>query len=165
MWAVPTAASSRSLRDLAGRLVAAARSTPFELHVTLLGAVEGERGHDEVAGAIRGWQRFQVDFEAVDDEDHVFRCLTLRTSSEDLARLREALTAVFTDVSPGPYRPHLSLLYGALGADERRRLLQGSNLPSPLPGMEVEAVELWDTGPDDWTEWRRLDRWALGTGD
>ncbi len=152
------------MRDLAGRLVAAARSAPFELHVTLLGAVEGELDHDEVAAALGGWRRFRVRFEAVDDEDHVFRCLTMRTTSGELARLREALSAVAQDVSPGPYRPHLSLLYGALDPAERRRLLTAAGVPSPLPGIEVEAVELWDTGSDDWIEWRRLDRWALGSG-
>ena len=157
---MPAASSDEWFRAAIARFATLAGTDPFPPHMTLVGEV-GVFDRDAVQAAIRGHGQLSVAFVAVDDEDQRFRCVTLRAAPEPLAELRERLLPVMPSGSTDPYRPHLSLLYGDLPPDERRRIVEAARLPASLPEVVVDAVAVWDTSPERWTEWRELDRWPL----
>jgi hypothetical protein len=69
---------------------------------------------------------FTVDLVALADSDERFRCITISAAPTP------ALAAV--------ERPHLSLLYAELPAEERAALRASVDLPLP---MTIEIAELW----------------------
>jgi hypothetical protein len=160
-WAVPDASSRRWCDAQITALADRADSRGFAAHLTLVGEACGGWTNEDVAAALRGAGPVHVELTEVDDEDATYRCVTLRAAPAGPTELRRRLLTVVEDRGAGTFRPHLSVLYGALDPERRRALVREVALRTPLPPVVVDAVAAWDTSDDDWSRWHEVARWPL----
>lgn len=100
---------------------------PFEPHVTLLGDLacsleEAREGLRRIGEAARS---FAVDFEGIDSGDTFHRAVYLRVRrSEGVIQARKTAERFLGDraAETEPFEPHLSLAYGILDEETRRRI-------------------------------------------
>jgi len=114
-------------------------STPrFEPHMTLLSRItlpeKKVLGRSaELAGCLRP---FRVELADIVDLDEFFRCLFVTVRADKpILRARRAACRVFAR-QWAPYMPHVSLVYGKLPADTRKKIARGLRL---LPGQAFEV--------------------------
>jgi len=155
LWLVPDRGSEefRRLNDLITEQAEAYGTPEFEPHVTVVGGVEAEK------------KRVASEAEKLAEEGDPFvlslaetRCSTTEHQCvfvlvEPTARLLKlhlrASESVGTD--EGMYVPHLSLVYGRMGIEERARVA-GSVAESVPDEVRATAIEVVETGKpvEDW---------------
>lgn len=126
VWLVPENSTRAMLDAFIASLSQGAGSKPFPAHMTVFsGMTRNERGVKTlVAEEFAGLPPVELDVLGSGQSDHYFRTLFLALEGNDeLYFVAEALRATTDPNSEYRLRPHLSLLYGELPEDERRKLL------------------------------------------
>lgn len=160
LWLTP---SGQAYRYLTRKILAYSRrhSTPrFEPHVTLLSGVtlpEEEAKSRSTALAAR-LAPFEIRLGKCDYTDEYFRCLFYRLApSVAVADAQEIARQVFGLCDRRPYLPHLSLIYGNLSIEVKRRLAAG--LSGDL-SFAVSRIHLYSvSGPPP--GWRSVGTYTL----
>jgi 2'-5' RNA ligase len=132
----------------------------FEPHVTLLG---GLAGAEETLSAARrlaaGLRPFEVQLLGASTGLEFLHCVFVTVAgTPELVGARTLAREAFGVQPAEPFRPHLSLVYGDLGAEEKEfaRLAAGELRSS----FVADALHLVDTsGPA--SRWRRLERFPF----
>src|SRR5437879_1543205 len=126
LWLMPEGRAGDRLRALIGELARRHRTPSFLPHLTLLGGIPGpeEAALSRAAGPARGLAPIAIRLREVETSDEYFRCVFVR--AEPTKALRGAhvdARAALAGAAPTPFKPHLSLLYGRLGPNERAAVL------------------------------------------
>jgi 2'-5' RNA ligase len=114
LWLCPEPAAEALLGGCIADLAAEGGMPAFAPHVTLLGDLQGPPGRTlEACRPLLPAQAVSASVTGIGRTGNFFMALFLDLAlSPDLAGLREALAA-HLGVVTGPFRPHLSLAYGA----------------------------------------------------
>lgn len=153
---MPEGAPRERLAGLIDRLADRHRSERFPPHLTLLAGVPGPR-RDVLSRAATAAARLaplELQLGGVDGRDEHFRCLFARvTPSAPLLATHEAAARAFGREREPAYLPHLSLLYGALPAEEKQRLAREIDCEVDLL-FQARSLHVWRTeGPvAEWCE-------------
>ena len=161
LWLMP---GGQRYRDLTCRIQTWSRrhSTPrFEPHVTLLSGITlpEREALSRAAALARGLAPFEVRLGEVDFTDEYFRCLFLRVqSTEPLVHVHRRACEVFGLRDRRPYLPHLSLLYGSLPLEVKKRITSrtSGNLTFRVSRIHLYSVN----GPP--AAWRPAGTFNLG---
>lgn len=164
LWLVPPedvrCGLARRIDDLAERL-----GTPrFEPHVTLLAGIEAEAG--QVAAQSRGLvERLEpvgLRLTRAGGRDEFFRCVFLEVEPEPgLVAAHGRARDRFRKGKEPPFFPHLSLVYGRLGSDQKAALIEEINEDASWR-IETHAAELWVVLTEGAAEeWRVVERLPL----
>jgi 2'-5' RNA ligase len=157
LWLMPEAEPRDRLAALIARLAARLSTPAFAPHVTLLAAIAGAPPKDVLATArtlAADLRPFAVHFEGVEGRDEYFRCLFARAVVDAPLHAAHAAAARAFRRQPDPaFFPHLSLVYGALPAQDKRQLtleLAGSLVMS----FAADRLHVWRTqgAVSDWRE-------------
>ena len=163
LWLMPEAEPREHLAALIARLAVRLSTPAFAPHVTLLAAIEGASPEDVLATAramSASLRPFAVHLDGVEGRDKYFRCLFARAVPDAPLRAAHAAAARAFRRQPDPaFPPHLSLVYGELGAEDKRQLaleLAGSLVTS----FEADHLHVWRT-QGAVSDWRELGVFAL----
>ena len=149
LWLLPDEADR--LAPVLASLAAAHGGPRFAPHLTLLGSIPGDDLRRGAAALASRLPPLTLPTGAVVGADRWFRCVTLQVPcTAALQAARSAAEAAF-GVPPRPWRPHISLLYGALTAPARASLIAA--LPDLPPTVRFSRLSLVRTvGPaESWT--------------
>ena len=161
LWLVP---EGEIHRRLLGRITELSRrfgTPPFEPHVTLLPGIEVDDDTarlrtSELAALLRP---IRVQLTSPGHEDEYFRSVFVDVDpSPELLEARRLSTRVFGIEGAGPFRPHLSLLYGDLREEERRQAVD--SVAEGGAAFPVRRLELVRTAGRV-EEWGRMAALAL----
>ena len=156
LWIIPEGETYRELKRLIESLSRKYSTPPFEPHITVLGRVLGSDSElfsksSQVGSLIRP---FHVALKTVDYLDEYFRCLFIRAGkSREIIDLHTTAKRMFTIQDTKSYMPHVSLIYGSLPADVKKKIISdiGNDFPD---AVEVRSIHLIsasvDTDPRDW---------------
>lgn len=137
-------------------------ATPlFEPHITLLAEITLPEEQVlaraiKVASALRP---FQVELGDVSYLDEYFRCLFVRVvPTGALLNAHRAAREAFGQHGGPPYEPHLSLVYGKLGIETKRKIADGLvSLAGRKFAVKNLVVYRVRGAPSDWNPVRRLE--------
>lgn len=152
LWLMP---GGQTYRHLARRILEFSRrhSTPrFEPHVTLFSGITlpEPEAISHAATLARRLAPFEVRLGEVDFTDEYFRCLFLCVLSADaLLEAHKTACEVFGLRDQQPYTPHLSLMYGSLPLEVKKRIAAG---PSAHLSFQASRLHLYSVNgrPDVW---------------
>jgi 2'-5' RNA ligase len=160
LWLMP---AGQTYRDLARMILALSRrhSTPrFEPHVTLLSGIAlRESGAISRTAVLAGrLAPLEIRAEAVDFTEDYFRCLFFRVvPTNAVSKARASACKVFGPRDPQPYSPHMSLLYGNLPLEVKKRM---ASRPSASWSFQASRIHLYRVeGPVE--AWRRVGSFSL----
>lgn len=157
LWLVPPAELHASLEAAILGLARRHGTEAFEPHVTLLGGLEAPAaGLSSPARRLaEGLRPFEVHLVGASTGLDFYRCVYVAAAGTPELLFAHALAREAFEVQPEePFRPHLSLVYGDLGAEEKEfaRLAAGDLRSSFL----ADALHVVDTsGPV--SGWKRVE--------
>jgi len=128
----------------------------FRPHITLVSDVKG--GEAEARDAVRivagVTPRITLGVQSVTHSSQVFRAVVLECGHGDeaLQRLRDVLARDLIVRDQKPFRPHVSVVYGLLGEEERRAVAIGAE-EQVGQTITIASLSLVDTGSDDAGAW------------
>jgi 2'-5' RNA ligase len=161
LWLVPEEPIRAQLSETIRRLALRLGTPAFEPHVTLLGGLLRPEAEvvSKAEALARLVPRLELRVSGVEGRDEYFRCLFLRVEDDPaLLDAHSRALAVFGRAADRPLLPHLSLVYGRLGDEEKRTLI--AEIDSS-PSFEVAALEVHETeGPP--VRWHRAARLPVG---
>lgn len=139
------------------RLARELKTVPFEPHITVVGGFEVDV--EEASGvalrlaALR--QPFSVKLTGIDVANEHFRAASLLVEpTPSLAALHDAVETAL-GVDRELYQPHMSLIYGDLDHETKRKAVENLDLPLPLE-ITVDRLALWATDPQLVVGWREV---------
>jgi 2'-5' RNA ligase superfamily len=152
LWLMP---GGQTYRQLARRILAFSRrhSTPrFEPHVTLLSGIilPEPEAVSRAATLARRLTPFEVRLDEVAFAEEYFRCIFLCVMPADaLLEAHQAACEVFGLCDQPTYTPHLSLMYGSLPPEVKKRIAAG---PSARLSFQAVRLHLYSVNgrPDVW---------------
>lgn len=171
LWLVSSGSDHAQLLSLVQRIAGENGLVPFQPHVTLISTFQGDS--DAILASFKSLlsppssssQSFYLPFmDAVagTDPNHwKYRCVyALCDKTQPLEELRDRALEILALTPSEPYMPHLSLAYSECAlevrkawADKVREEVVG------MRGVDVTAVELWDTTSKVEAEWSKV--WSL----
>jgi 2'-5' RNA ligase len=165
LWLMPGGAVRERLSALIRRQAARLGTGPFPPHVTLLSGLEGEEERllataAPLAASVRP---LRLRLAGVEGREEHFRCLFARAEADEPLRAAHAAAARAFGREPDPaFLPHLSLVYGTLSPETRRRL--AAELAVAVTGsFAARRLHVFRTdGPVG--DWREIGAYALGGG-
>lgn len=193
IWAMPEegspfhAASVSAVSSLSERF----GCTPFEPHVTVIGAFGSGEGLDELEVVRRMEQLaattrpYEVKVKELTSGKLFFQCVYLKMvpTPEVLGLHRKAVEIMGMDADVAAYLPHLSLIYGDLTEEQQEEakalarasfpslipaatngsLAAESDRPSATPSFHVSSLALYRTDPTDFSmkTWEKLTEFPL----
>jgi 2'-5' RNA ligase len=125
LWLMPEGSVRDRLAALVGRLATRLGTEPFPPHVTLLsGIADAEDDVLRAAAALApALPPLGLSLGPVLGGEEHFRCLFVRLAADEAIRSAHAAAARAFGREPDPaFLPHLSLVYGALPPETKRRL-------------------------------------------
>lgn len=155
-WLMPDGEVGAELQGWIDRLSVRFRTPRFPAHVTLF----GEAGMEEQAAleagrrAVEATAPFTVRLEGIDGRDEHYRCLfALAEKSKPLLAAHEALSRALAREPDAAFLPHLSLVYGTLGEDQKLALRHEAGSDVSLR-FDARRLHAWRTGGPvaDWRE-------------
>ena len=160
LWLMPEGAERERLAALIEDLAARLGTRPFAPHVTLLPGLEGREERILATAALlaASVRPFRVRLVAVEGRDEHFRCLFARAEADEPLLAAHAAAARAFDRGPDPaFLPHLSLVYGTLAPETKRRLA-AELVGAAALSFEVSSLRVWRTeGPvGGWRELRAV---------
>ena len=165
LWLMPEGDARKRLSGLIDSLALRLDTEGFAPHVTLLPGLGGPQSRvvDDARLLAGRLQPCSLGFTVVDGEEQYFRCLFLRVGDDPGLHDAHALAARQFGRQPDPgFCPHLSLVYGALGARRKAGLvseLSGETATS----FDAGRLHVWKTeGPVG--DWRELAAFDLTAG-
>ncbi len=159
LWLVPGGDSLERLTALIAGLAARLGTPSFLPHITLIPGLVGDEAAlaDRTEASAGRLSAPRVQLGPLEATDEYFRCLYLKAEPAAALRALHLRAAEAFEVRPDPaFLPHLSLVYGHLEADQRRRITAALEADPPR-AFEAVSLELWRTeGPvPDWASRRR----------
>jgi len=162
IWLVPAGDVYARLADTIEQLGAAYAAPKFPPHVTLLGALTGDRrGLIAACGRVAAVTRpFTIRLRQVDFTDMYFRCLFVRAAlSLPLQTAYRAARREFSGRQERRFMPHLSLLYGRFPRTLKEQLVAELQSDFDLE-FKVRALQLYRTQGEPRC-WRRIATFGL----
>jgi len=157
LWLMPGGEAGGRLSALVDSLAERLGTTPFPPHVTLLSGIDAPSDEEVLATSRSLAGRLPplaVRLAAVEGRAEHFRCLFARAAADaPLVSAHAAAARAFGRTPDPAFLPHLSLVYGALEPDTKRRLAAG--LRGALESsFEARRLHVWRTEgrPGDWHE-------------
>ncbi len=144
LWLMPEPAERARLEALIHRLSHRLGTPPFTPHVTLLGGLHGgEQGLvDRLHELARDLPPLSLRLTQVGGQDAFFRCLYVEAEGGAALGASHARAAAQLDVrTRASFFPHLSLVYGQLSSEQKRRL--AGELRPEVEARTVLFPELW----------------------
>jgi 2'-5' RNA ligase len=162
LWLMPEGDTAERLAARIDRLAARHGTERFAPHLTLLSALElaEPRALEAARLAAAKLAPFAVTLDGIEGHEGYFRCLFVRAEDDGALRAAHVTAARAFGRQPDPgFLPHVSLVYGMLGPDEKRAIAQevGDDLRLRF---EACQLHLWRTeGPV--ADWRELGAFGL----
>ncbi|XP_078428250.1 cyclic phosphodiesterase-like [Wolffia australiana] len=163
VWALPQEAVSERVKRVMKALRKEFGGPEFEPHITIVGATrlthEAALRNLHAASAIVG--PYTARSTAVSRGNSFFQCVYLLVDpSPEVVAVRSSCCELF-GVEGGGYMPHLSLLYGELSEEERRRAAaMAETIDGELVGSDfsIAALALYKTDTSDKTleSWEKV---------
>lgn len=171
VWALPPEDLAPRLRGLMDGLRSEFGGPRFEPHVTVVGAIA--RTEEDAVGKFRaaceGLRAYTAAVDRVATGTFFYQCvyLLLRPTAE-VVEASDRCCAFLGYKSNTPYMPHLSLLYGDLTDEEKKKAQEKANsLDGSLNGLGflISRLALYKIDPDDktCTSWEKIVECSLGT--
>ncbi|KAJ9135968.1 hypothetical protein P3X46_033086 [Hevea brasiliensis] len=155
LWAVPPDDVAERLKKLMDGLRSEFGGPQFEPHVTVVGAISLTE-HDALEkfrSACDGLKAYTATVDRVATGTFFYQCvyLLIHPASEVVGASAHC-TGHFGYKSSAPYMPHLSLLYGDLTADDKKKAQEKANiLDESINGLSfrISRLALWKTDTED----------------
>jgi 2'-5' RNA ligase len=154
LWLMPEEQERRDFADVIARLSERFGAPTFEPHVTLLGGLHGgERDIvKRISEIVPTMRPILIRTSTLHHQDDYYRQLFVQVEkTRPLMETRARVKVLAGGRRERPYSPHLSLMYGSVGYQDREALLMemGRELVSEF---EVKILHVVDTSgsPDKW---------------
>lgn len=139
-------------------------STPrFEPHITLVAGIN--RPEEEIqarsVALAKTIRPFQIELGKIDYTDEYFRCIFVHVvPTNHIIKAHRAALQAFSFRNVKPYMPHVSLAYGKLDPETKKRISAGID---SIQGQtfKVCGFTLWRVVGTP-TEWKKLKKFDLG---
>jgi hypothetical protein len=166
VWICPTGEALDSIQHVIHRVHRRGAGPHLRPHVTLLSGIERTLASAEVclkhlAARIKP---FVVELGRIESREDYFRSLYATVSlSPELAAAQREAHEVFEMNPPVPYEPHLSLLYGNIGADLQKTLAAeaGGSVDVSFTATALQLVNASASVPV--TAWKVLSERSLAS--
>lgn len=171
VWALPPDDLSPRLRSLMAGLRSEFGGPQFEPHVTVVGAI-GLTEDDAVTkfrAACDGLRAYTATVGCVATGTFFYQCVYLLLHpTAEVVETNDHCSAHLGYKRPTPYMPHLSLLYGDLTDEEKKKAQEKANeLDGSLNGLSflISRLALYKTGTEDKTcqSWEKIAECSLNT--
>ncbi|EEF40143.1 Cyclic phosphodiesterase, putative [Ricinus communis] len=164
VWAIPAEDVSARLKKLMEDLRSEFGGPQFEPHVTVVGAISltEEEALEKFRSSCDGLTRYIATVDRVATGTFFYQCIYLLLNpSPEVVRASAHCTGHFGYKSSTPYMPHLSLLYGDLTDDEKKKAQEKTNiLDESINGLsfQISRLALWKTDTEDRTlkSWEKI---------
>lgn len=135
IWLRPFGEAAFELRQRIKKLSEQFHTPPFEPHITLLsglrrGETELTQLSDTLAGSL---SPFEVELTELGYRDHYYQSLFIHVKQTPaFINAQNTAEKLFGCKSQEPYRPHLSLLYGNIPVEEKRKVMNTMRRSFPI---------------------------------
>ncbi len=161
LWLMPQKEMYDEFQKIIQDLSEAYGTPAFEPHVTLVSGFSGNEDHlvKKTDAFARGKHSFSVTMEGIDYTHGFLTALFLNI--QNTLKIDQFNTQARKHLKPfgqGPYHPHLSLLYGDITSQEKKRIIASLNLlPRTITLDKLKLVQ----GHSNVTQWRVIREWSL----
>lgn len=142
LWLMPGEPMFSRLAEEIAKLSQELATPLFEPHVTLLGGImlPGEEVLGRSASLAGSLKPFRIELGNIGYLDEYFRCLFVRVVSTDpILKAHQTAREAIGQHDELPYMPHLSLIYGMLGIEMKKKIVAGLG---SLAGQAFEVNSL-----------------------
>ncbi len=160
LWLVPEGDPYSKLTRVISDLSMRFRTPIFEPHVTLFPDILGEEPDiiSKTARIVHALKPFGVALTSVGTSSEYFRSIFINASSAELVSANTVCRKIFGRESDAPYVPHLSLLYGKIPDEEKKKTL--SSLPDLSSAFTVRSIRLnYMNGTP--SQWRKVKEFSF----
>ncbi|CEO97189.1 unnamed protein product (mitochondrion) [Plasmodiophora brassicae] len=160
VWLVPSPGSPNEAFWQEQIAAACARTStpPFPPHVTLttLSSANADDIDNAVTEIVEAFQPITLSCADVGTSSTFWMCvLADMVVSDELGALRRVAVGHLRDTRSGIYRPHCSLIYADISADDRQRIADDIRQQGRIPGatFQCDRIVLVDTSDADYARW------------
>ncbi len=162
VWLMPTGRVCEELRTIISELSDKYATPPFQPHVTMVADLTGDE--KELSSTTKSLafllRPFEIALTTVDYLDEYFRCLFFRIEeSPALLEANQTARVLFNQERGPRFVPHLSLMYGNLDPQTKRRIVQSLRIDFSRT-FPVECLYLYTTNGKP-EEWRCLEEFVI----
>jgi 2'-5' RNA ligase len=162
LWLMPEGEEQRQLADIIARLSERFGTPTFEPHVTLLGGLVGAEKDivSRISEIVKTMRPIEIRTSTLHSQDDYFRQFFVQVDkSRPLMETRARVKVLAGGRRERPYSPHISLMYGNVGHQEREALVMemGGELTTEFQTKTLHVVDTAGT-PEGW---RRVGAFAL----
>ena len=133
----------------------------FEPHVTLVSGLNGNDNAfvEKIDAFVRGKHKFSVTAKNIDYAHGFLTALFLNIQNNPaIDQINAQGCEHLKPFGQDPYRPHLSLLYGDITSQEKKRIIADLNLAGKV--ITFDKIKLIK-GHSDVEQWRIIREWGL----
>ncbi|XP_058196416.1 cyclic phosphodiesterase-like [Rhododendron vialii] len=156
VFAIPPEDVTARLKKLMAGLRLEFGGPEFEPHVTVVGPVSltEDDAIDKFHAACQGVRAYTATVEKVATGTFFYQCVFLLLHpTPQVAEASSHCTGYFGYKSSTPYMPHLSILYGDLSDDEKKKTQEKANILDENIGnlsFQISSLALYETDTEDW---------------
>ena len=164
LWLMPEGRIAERLQTLITNLSNQYKTPDFPPHVTLIGALNlpEAKAVAKTAQVAERIDPFEIQLGELAHLDQYFRCVFVKAKkTEALMNANSTAREVFRQRTDEEYLPHLSLIYGALNAHARQRVIQDMGDELSIT-FSVTEIHLYYTGGSP-TLWRCIAKKPCGS--
>jgi 2'-5' RNA ligase len=166
LWVMPEGNHLTELRHLIGKLSKRYETISFDPHVTVQGDLPGtEEGLKRKTSLLASsLHPYPVHLTRVGYTDQYFRTLFYRVKQTRAVKQANENARRIFGINDGPYLPHLSLLYGSIPLEEKRKIISeiGRDAHVSFDARSIHLVRIrYGPGPKDWIA-KRLKEFPFG---
>lgn len=162
LWMLPPADVGDRFRSLIADLSRRTGTPAFEPHLTLAGGIDAATDNAaaaRVAPLAARLPPLPIRLTEVGTTGEYYRCLFIHAERTPLLQRAHHEACAVLAQEPGDFMPHLSLIYGEIGAADKARIITDIGTRFDL-AFTVERLALYSTaGPP--SAWRRVAALAL----
>jgi 2'-5' RNA ligase len=148
LWLIPAEEVRPRLASAIRRLSRELRTPAFAPHITLVSSIRRSK-REVLSGAARlarQTPRLAVQLTGIEGQSEYFRCLFAKVrSTRELVRARRMAERIFAVRPPRRFTPHLSMVYGDLTLERKRKvaesLFQYRELEFEVRRMHVVRIQ------------------------
>ncbi|KAL5772105.1 hypothetical protein ACOSQ2_012029 [Xanthoceras sorbifolium] len=164
VWAIPPDEVGARLRKLMDGLSSDFGGPHFQPHVTVVGAISltADGAMEKFRSACEGLRAYNCTVDRVATGSFFYQCVYLLLHpTPEVAEASAHCCSHFGYKNSTPYMPHLSLLYGDLTDDEKKKAQEKVNILDESIGklsFPITRLALWKTDTEDKTlkSWEKL---------
>ncbi|KAL2343237.1 hypothetical protein Fmac_004522 [Flemingia macrophylla] len=169
VWAIPPEDVSGRCSNLMSALRSEFGGPTFQPHITVVGAIKlaPDDALKKLRSACEAILPFRVTVDRVAAGTFFYQCVFLLLRPDPLLLETSAHCCTHFGYSNStPYMPHLSLLYGDLSDEEKRKAQERANaIDDTLPGLtfQIDRLALYKTDTQDKTlqSWEKIAECSL----